>query len=357
MQEAVKIAFVGDVNPSLPRSLSRIQKSIKSAKSDMWGHLEDVKLIVSNLETPISEPSNAQKDSIYSFAGSPESLLVYSDDQRHIVSIANNHIMDCGKVGLETTIASLNEHQILSIGAGSTLSQASEPHIETIGSKKFLFVACAEPHFSPSSETSAGNNPADFNHIRKILSCHKNKVNRTILSIHGGQEFVPYPSSWQIKLVEELIDLVDVFHFHHSHISSGTEVRNGSIIIWGSGNHVFEPILPIKVKGWNESITRIIEFPEDDNVGLSNIELIVKKIGKDGFPRSQDPKYSQKIIKKHDKISKKIVGYKINKKRIIYSLRPNLLLLYLIIYFKLFFVVWGPKRTLRYVKKRFREVF
>lgn len=350
----VKIGFVGDVNPCLPLTLGAIRESKEDFQKNAWGHLDSVDLIISNLETPIfPEPINP-RDSIFSFSGHEDGLMAYPRDGRHVISIANNHIMDCGERGLDNTVANLRKLDLDFIGAGKTITEASEPIIKELSSQKFIFFACAEPHFSPATDEYPGNNVADFEHITNMVNELGYNSDWKILTVHGGQEFVPYPSRWQIKLVDELCDVVDVIHFHHSHIFSGTEVINGTVVIWGSGNHVFQPLFPINIPGWKDSVTHIIDFHRGSILDDSSVDKIYLRIGDDGVPKVSK-KLERKKLRYQNRLSRIIKKRKLGMRRTISQLMPRRLSVSLfgMIYLALF--IWGPVRAIRYIFSRLRH--
>ena len=353
----VEIAFVGDVNPCLPRTLKAIRSDVENVRLAVWGHLDHADLIVSNLETPISNSNLIQRNSIYCFSGHEDGLSLYSQHNRHIISIANNHIMDCGNKGLRDTLDVLSQGKFSFLGAGKNISAASEPIIRKVRGSTFLFIGCAEPHYSPATENESGNLPATIDRINTIIQSVHQQIDRIVVSIHGGQEFVPYPSSWQIGLVEGLIESVDVFHFHHSHTPAGMEIKQGSLILWGTGNHVFQPIMPIPVRGWCHSVTYSVCFPEEGDLSIDDVQVFVKTIGQDGVPRDATPLVERRIGRFLARISRRSASRKCHWFRFFSNFRPSLLILNTLHFVILAFWVWGPFKTIRYISQRLRSIF
>ena len=353
----VEIAFVGDVNPCLPRTLKAIRDDIENVRSAVWGHLDDADLIISNLETPIASSELILKNSIYCFSGHEDGLSLYLEPGRHIVTIANNHIMDCGDEGLRNTLDALSRNHLSFVGAGRQLSAASEPIIREVRGSTFLFIGCAEPHYSPAREREPGNLPATVEKINAIIKSVHVSIDRVVLSIHGGQEFVPYPSSWQIDLVDQLLESVDVFHFHHSHTPAGMEVKQGSLILWGTGNHVFQPIMPIPVRGWRQSVTYSVRFPDEGHLSVDDVRIFVKSIDQNGIPRDSTSQVERRISNRLRGISHRTESRKHRMFRFLSNFRPSLLILNTLHLTMLALWIWGPFRTIRYISQRFRSIF
>ena len=95
-------------------------------------------LRVSNLEHPINDDSYIENKSTL-FANS-SSLGVLRDINLNVASLANNHIQDKGDRGIASTINYLNENNIISFGAGNSISEAEKPYF--ISSNLAVFGYC-----------------------------------------------------------------------------------------------------------------------------------------------------------------------------------------------------------------------
>src|SRR5699024_9531699 len=112
-----------------------------------------------------------------------------------LVTLANNHILDHGEMGLNSTLNVLENNNIKYIGAGTNLSEASKPYIIKKNGINIGFYTCAEHEFSIATDKEAGANPFDpletLYHIDKL----KEKCDNLIVIYNGGIETYSYLSS------------------------------------------------------------------------------------------------------------------------------------------------------------------
>ena len=75
----------------------------------------------------------------------------------YFLTLANNHILDQGLPGLQTTIQQLDAEGISYAGIGKTLTEARKPYITIVSGHKVGFYCCAEHYFSIAKDKSAGS--------------------------------------------------------------------------------------------------------------------------------------------------------------------------------------------------------
>lgn len=156
------------------------------------------------------------------------------------VSLANNHIRDCGDEGVHSTIAACQSNGIQTFGAGESEEQTAEPLIIERNGIKVAFVSFAEKEFNYVHAGKAGATVFDpydsFDNIKDIRS----KVNALIVLYHGGIEHYIYPSPLLMKKCRKMVDAgADVVLCQHSHCIGTREKYEGGEILYGQGNSVF----------------------------------------------------------------------------------------------------------------------
>ena len=158
-----------------------------------------------------------------------------------LFTIANNHIMDQGLQGLESTIKCLETNSISFVGAGANLSEASKPYVIERKGKKIGIYACAENEFSIATAALPGANPYDplesFDHVTDL----KRVCDFVIVLYHGGKEHYRYPSPLLQKACRKFIFKgADLVICQHSHCIGCEEKYNGGTIVYGQGNFLFD---------------------------------------------------------------------------------------------------------------------
>ncbi|WP_280770893.1 CapA family protein [Salipaludibacillus daqingensis] len=158
-----------------------------------------------------------------------------------LVTLANNHILDQGIQGLNTTVNLFNETGIPFVGVGDNLNEATKPFILQHQGIKIGVYACAENEFSIATSKTAGVNPFDpllsLDHIASL----KEKCDYVIVLHHGGKEHYRYPSPYLKKVCRRMTEKgADFVVCQHSHCIGSYEDFKGSTIVYGQGNFLFD---------------------------------------------------------------------------------------------------------------------
>lgn len=159
----------------------------------------------------------------------------------YFYTLANNHIMDQGKEGLESTIKVLRENGIAFAGVGENISEASLPFIVNIKNIKLGIYCCAEHEFSIATKNRSGACPYDplesFDIVRKL----KKDCDKVVVLYHGGKEYYSYPSPHLQKVFHKFSDVgADYVIAQHTHCIGCMEKYNESYLVYGQGNFLFD---------------------------------------------------------------------------------------------------------------------
>lgn len=158
-----------------------------------------------------------------------------------LLTLGNNHILDHGNMGLESTISTLTNAGIDFVGAGKNITEASRPYIFIFNEKKVGVYACSETEFSIATNTSSGANPFDpLDSIDHIVMLKK-ECDYLIVLYHGGKEQYRYPSpQLQKKCRKMILKGADLVVCQHSHCVGCEEKYNNGTIVYGQGNFLFD---------------------------------------------------------------------------------------------------------------------
>lgn len=194
-----------------------------------------------NLEVPLSNIQNPIPKTGPNLIAPESTIKGIKEIGPNLVTLANNHILDQGRHGLETTIKLLTQNKIGFVGAGTNLEDACRPYLFEKDNIKFAIYACAEHEFSIATETMCGANPFDplesLDHIAGI----KPHVDYLIVLYHGGKEHYRYPSPELQRICRKIIDKgADLVVTQHSHCVGCEEKWRHGTIIYGQGNFLFD---------------------------------------------------------------------------------------------------------------------
>lgn len=194
-----------------------------------------------NLEAPLTDHRSPIKKCGPCMAIPQAAAVGYREMGVDLVTIANNHIMDQDTQGLSATLETLKEQGIAWVGAGNDLHEAAKPFILEKDGFKVGIYACAEHEFSIAGDATPGANPFDplwsLDHIQAL----KEQCDHVIVLYHGGKEEYRLPSPNLQKVCRRIADKgADLVVCQHSHCVGCEENWNGSTIVYGQGNFLFD---------------------------------------------------------------------------------------------------------------------
>jgi poly-gamma-glutamate capsule biosynthesis protein CapA/YwtB (metallophosphatase superfamily) len=136
------------------------------------------------------------------------------------VSIGNNHILDYGDKGLDSTLTELKKLKIIYFGLNEGFDDNFKPLVIQFNKIKIAFISVVCQSTSPLIEfdnvihLSLLNLDALINKVLKI----RKLVQRVVVYIHWGMEESSYPKKEDIlidrKLIEEGVDIIVGSHAH-----------------------------------------------------------------------------------------------------------------------------------------------
>ncbi len=241
----LSITFCGDITigPHLVASMGPTPLTDwLSAVSDAW---RDSDLLIGNLEGPcISTAKPVQ--------GIPPELVLSSPADRvpelaaagfSALTLANNHILNYGELGLTETISALSKAGIYYAGAGLNLTQALEPaYIPVRGS---LVALVAFSYAQPAARARAGVAPCDSTTMRRVLKAARATADFVVAVLHDGLEYSDVPPSLTRQRLHFLADNgADIVVGHHPHVLQGLEWRNNVPIACSLGDFLSDNSLP-----------------------------------------------------------------------------------------------------------------
>lgn len=189
---------------------------------------DSANLTLVNLENPI-------------FPGCPprDDGMVFCADSRHleglqsagvdVASLANNHIGNWGRKGVEDTLATLQSIGMSPVGTGSAV-------IREINGLRFAFLAYNDVGGPQPLISSA--DPAT---IQKNIIEAKTMADIVIPYFHWGEEYRYQPTSQQVDLAHLAVDAgADLVLGSHPHWFQGVELYHGKYIAYSHGNFIFD---------------------------------------------------------------------------------------------------------------------
>lgn len=271
----MKILIGADIVPTKSNIMSFEHGDIgKLVDKRLFDVLSQADYRIFNLEVPLTDTDTPILKCGPNLIASIKSVAGIKAIGADFLTLANNHILDQGVGGLQSTKKVLMEHGICFAGIGNTLEEAAKPFIMERDSKKIGIYCCAEHEFSIVSEYHAGANPFDPLESLDHVTALKQKTDYVIVLYHGGKEQYRYPSPNLQKVCRKLVDKgADLVICQHTHCIGCKEDWNGGTIVYGQGNFLFDDC---DNEFWSTSLLVQLDFK------ANNVEIAYLPIEKRG---------------------------------------------------------------------------
>lgn len=204
---------------------------------------DDITLL--NLEGVLAdEPDPKAAQSRFCFRGPTDFAKILSASSVEIVNLANNHIMNHGQAGFDSTVAALEAEGVLYCGSAEGGSFSSIIEVKGV---KLGFVGVVPMYYSISNKTKA-DVKARFD------ECRDAGCDLIIASLHCGKEYLAKHDDIHIKYEKTLMSLgADLIIGTHPHVPQGVRVNKGVTHIFSLGNSSF---------GGNTGVDEKLSVPE-----------------------------------------------------------------------------------------------
>ena len=250
----VDLVFAGDLILDVPQPdywLDGIAPRVRAAD-----------VAIGHLEVPHTHGAPIMHGDIAAPGADPAHVAAIRRAGFHAVSLAGNHIADCGAEGIADTVAALDAAGIAHAGAGSNLEKATQPAV--IGSRgprvALLSYNCVGPEDAWATPARAGcaylrvdtadgspvnpraalltPDPASLAAMAADIRSARAAADLVVVSLHKGIVHTPATlAPYERAVAHAAIDGgADVVAGHHAHILRGIEMYRGKPIFHGLGN-------------------------------------------------------------------------------------------------------------------------
>ena len=201
--------------------------------------LERAPLVLGNLEGPFARIAPRERRN-HSYRVDPGLAHALSRAGINVVTLANNHLLDCGRAGVLETLDALDQAGVAAVGAGVDERAAHRPVIRTVGEMRVGVLGyywnrrCAARAHLPGSAMD----PPEA--LAEDIGALRQQVDRVVVTFHWGIPYAPYPSSDDHAKARFAVDCgADVVIGHHPHIVQPVDVYRGRPIFYSVGNFAF----------------------------------------------------------------------------------------------------------------------
>ena len=227
--EVFTLTFVGDCTfGSNPANWYAPYGFIKSVGEDydfpfqnVLEYFESDDFTMANLEGALCDDGYPVEKQ-YNFKGPVSYVNFLTENSIEAVTLANNHTLDYGNAGYESTVQTLDAAGVPYVEADSTAIVTTESGL-TIGLYADMYFSTDKPDIKT-----------------QVDALREQGAEIVIYAVHWGTEGCYFPHSHQEDRAHAAIDAgVDIVYGSHPHVLQKVEEYNGGIIYYSLGNFCF----------------------------------------------------------------------------------------------------------------------
>jgi poly-gamma-glutamate synthesis protein (capsule biosynthesis protein) len=207
----------------------------------------DVRVI--NLETSITRSAGFAPGKAIHYRMSPGNVACVAAARPDACALANNHVLDFGRRGLQDTLDALSGAGLRAAGAGRDAGDARRAAVVPVpgGGRVVIFSCGTGSSGIPASWAATPGRPgidllpdlsgATADDITGRARAAKRPGDVVVVSIHWGSNWGYDVDPAQVRFAHRLIDGgVDLIHGHSSHHPRPVEVFGGKLVLYGCGD-------------------------------------------------------------------------------------------------------------------------
>ncbi len=243
-KEPITIAFAGDTHfyAQLAARLARP----RTALGPTIPELRRADFTMVNLETAITTRGTKEPKE-FNFRAPASAFTALKAAGIDVVSMANNHGVDFGQVGLKDSLAAIRSSGYPVVGIGRNAAEAYKPYYATVKDTRLAVIGATQvlddnliAGWTATSThgglASAKNAPRLMYEVRKA----RRHADAVIVYLHWGQEMRECPLPRQQVLAAQLVKAgADVIVGGHAHVPLGGGYLHGRYVDYGMGNFFF----------------------------------------------------------------------------------------------------------------------
>ena len=236
MKKGITISIIGDIMLGRLVGTKYAQTPYKVVTEELEKQARDAEYVIANLESPVVRTAETEGDHMQ-FRGNPDVL----DQLKWIdaFSVSNNHVNDCGNLGVDETVSILEEHGFKHNGL---FKEEYQPLLIEEGEEKIALVTITDMLNIPFAEDCPWHvlrvgDPQ----VMTILKKWHDKGYCVLLYAHIGILFSRYPNPISYDYLHQCVDAgADIIVTAHSHCLGCMESYKGVSIFHSLGDFVMD---------------------------------------------------------------------------------------------------------------------
>lgn len=255
-ENEIRIVFLGDIIPHAKVQRRVFADGLQESLAHIKPDLDAADFVVANLETPVAQglaidgkirqdPAHFDGE-VYSdfpkFNAHPKLLAELRLLGVDLLSVANNHALDRGDLGLEMTVNAIKKTGMYHAGH----SAKSPVHIQEIKGAKFAFYACVFRNLYPSRPEPRGIEICTDHGLQRASKAAKTHDAALVVFPHWGAENTENPTYEQRKFAKKALEVATAVVGHHPHVVQPSETKDGKHLTYSLGNFISNQRRPVQ---------------------------------------------------------------------------------------------------------------
>jgi poly-gamma-glutamate capsule biosynthesis protein CapA/YwtB (metallophosphatase superfamily) len=203
--------------------------------------LNRASVVLANLEGPLARNATKRSsDRNFSYRVAPLAADALAEAGIRLLTLANNHLMDCGPEGVLETLDVLESADIKVVGAGVDSAAAHAPAILSTPGGTLGVLGYYWNRRCAATATRAGGAMDDPASLERDIPALRRQVDFLVVTEHWGVPYDRGPSAAERERARRAIDLgADAVVAHHPHVIQPCEIYRGRPIFYSIGNFAF----------------------------------------------------------------------------------------------------------------------
>ena len=248
----IELLFTGDINPGrCVYTKAKAANDMALPYRPLGDLLQAADITVGSLDGTLSDynPPNPCVETHRNLLGPAEMVEGIAWAGYDVMSVATNHIRDCGLIrgcvynAMFDTLDNLSAAGIAPVGAGANLGEAIAPVVITVDGVRFAFVAMTAVNYGIwATETEPGTAPFKLDVIEAAIRRARAAADVVVVLPHWGREFSQQLTYEQVGAAGRMVEAgATLVVGNHPHRAQGVETfPNGAVAAYALGNFVFD---------------------------------------------------------------------------------------------------------------------
>jgi poly-gamma-glutamate synthesis protein (capsule biosynthesis protein) len=238
----ITLAFAGDVH--FEDRTADLLADPANAFGPIAETLRGADVAMVNLETSVTERGTPEPKQFH-FRAPRTALDAVKAAGVDVVTIANNHSLDYGQVGLTDTLDNARNAGVPAIGAGHNATEAYAPWVTTVRGTRIAFVAVSQVHeleytWAAKDDRAGVATAVDVARATAAVKAARSKADVVVVYAHWGQEGNDCPTAEMKTFAARMAEAgATIVLGTHAHLLLGDGWLGKTYVGYGLGNFVW----------------------------------------------------------------------------------------------------------------------